>query len=120
MSWKEERFWFWLPRAAGIVFAAFLSMFALDVFETAHGFWQTALALSIHLIPAVVVVAVLIVAWRWEWAGAIIFAALAGAYMAMVLPVHPSWALGISGPLAAIAGMFLLSWIKRRRAAAVH
>ncbi|MFP5210692.1 MAG: hypothetical protein ACLGRW_15540 [Acidobacteriota bacterium] len=116
MNHGEGRFWFWLPRAASIVFAAFLSLFALDIFQVAHGFWQTALALSIHLIPSAVILAVLVVAWRWEWVGAIFFAALAAFYVAMVLPAHPSWALGISGPLVAIAGMFLLSWIKRREA----
>lgn len=118
MNHGEGRFWFWLPRTAAIIFAAFLSLFALDIFQLAHGFWQTALALSIHLIPSVVILAVLVVAWQWEWAGAILFALLAVVYMAMVLSSrHPSWALGISGPLLAIAGMFLLSWIKRREAA---
>ena len=32
---------FWTPRILGILFALFLSMFALDVFGEGYGFWGT-------------------------------------------------------------------------------
>jgi len=120
MNQAVGRLVFWLPRIMCIAFAVFVSLFALDVFQGGHGFWQTALAFSIHMIPTAVIVAVLIVAWRWEWVGAAIFATLAGCYMVMALPRHPSWVLGISGPLLSIAGLFLLSWIMRRGARAAR
>ena len=95
MNQAVGRLVYWLPRIMCIAFAVFVSLFALDVFQGGLGFWQTALLFSIHLIPTAVIVAVLIVAWRWEWVGAAIFATLAGCYMVMVLPRHPSWVLGI-------------------------
>jgi zinc transporter ZupT len=104
---------FWSPRILSIGFAVFVSLFALDVFQEAHGFRQTALALSIHLIPTAIIVAVLLVAWRWEWVGAVLYAAAAGCYMWRVLPAHPSWALVIAGPLLVVAALFLANWIWR-------
>ena len=43
---------FWTPRFFGVLFALFISMFALDVFGEGRGFWETTLALLMHLIPA--------------------------------------------------------------------
>ena len=75
MSNFSKRALFWTPRALSIAFIAFLSVFALDVFDEHLGFWQTALALAMHLIPVFVLIAVLVLAWRWEWIGAALFAA---------------------------------------------
>lgn len=88
-------------------------MFALDTFDEGHGLWQTALALSIHLVPSLLVVAVLVVAWRWEWVGALLYAMLATAYTVRVLPAHISWALTIALPMLVIAALFLMNWLKR-------
>lgn len=104
---------FWSPRILCIAFAVLVSLFALDVFHEAHGLQQTTLLLTIHMIPAAIVVAVLLVAWRWEWVGAVLFAAAAALYMARVLPTHPNWALTIAVPLLLIAALFLVSWLKR-------
>ena len=35
----------WTPRILGLLFAAFLSLFALDVFEQGYQGWETVLAL---------------------------------------------------------------------------
>lgn len=67
MSQVSGRLLFWTPRALSIAFVVFLSLFALDVFADGLGFWRTALALTMHLIPSFVLIAVLILAWRWEW-----------------------------------------------------
>jgi hypothetical protein len=103
MSRNLGRLLFWSPRVLTIAFAIFLCLFALDVFKEGHGFWQTAMALMVHLIPAAIIVAVLIVAWRWEWVGAVLFIAAAAFYAAKVLPRHPDWALAVAGPLVPIA-----------------
>lgn len=119
MSQKGKRLLFWLPRILAILFALFLSIFALDVFQEPRGFWRTALAFAIHLIPSATVVAMLAAAWRWEWMGTVLFALAAGLYAQQVLPRHPDWAAILCSPLLAIAALFLADWIAERRARAV-
>src|ERR1035441_5460691 len=112
---------FWTPRALSILFIAFLSLFALDVFDGRLGFWQTALALTMHLIPSFVLIAALVLAWRWEWIGAALYAAAGSLYVwwgvSMSRPVPPAmrliWILMIAGPAFVIAGLFLANWLKR-------
>lgn len=110
-----KRLLYWSPRVLSIGLAAFLSLFALDVFNEPQGFWLTGLALMIHLAPALLVVAMLIAAWRWEWVGALLFALLAAVYTRDVLPKHPDWAAIVSAPLLLIAALFLTDWIVRIR-----
>ena len=112
---------FWTPRILSIVFLAFLSLFALDVFGEHLGFWQTVLALAVHLIPVFALMVVLALAWRWEWIGAAFFAAAGLLYIAWVAsmsrPVPPAirveWAVVIAGPALVIAGLFLANWLRR-------
>jgi len=106
-----KRLLFWSPRVLGILFAIFLSLFALDVFSEGYGFGETILALLMHLIPTYLVVIALAVAWRWEWVGSILFIALASAYLAS--SGGGSWI--ISGPLFLIAILFLVNWLYRAR-----
>ena len=109
---------YWAPRGLCILFIAFLSMFALDVFQEGLGVWQTALALFMHLIPSFVMALILALAWRWEWIGA---AAFAGAALVFLfnMPRHlspqgrQSAALIIAGPVFVIAALFLANWMKR-------
>ena len=112
MTTFSKRLLFWTPRAVGIAFAIFLSWFALDVFGEGYGLWKTLLALSIHLVPACIVLAVLAIAWRWEWIGALGFAGLAAWYAKGVWHRHPDWVVGIAGPLLVLAALFLVNWLK--------
>ena len=114
MTKSSKRALFWSPRLLCILFAVFISLFALDVFSEARGFWQTALALSMHLIPTFVLVIVLLVSWRWEWVGAVMFTALAVLYM-FAAPRHVNWIayVCISGPLFLAGALFLLNWVRR-------
>ena len=116
MNTRLKRALFWTPRILGILFSIFLCMFSFDVFGEGLGFWETILALLMHLIPVYIVVIVLVVAWRWEWVGALLFIALAGFYVV--------WAWGrfdwsayavISGPLVLAGVLFLLNWIYRAK-----
>lgn len=52
---------FWTPRILCLLFAVFLSLFALDVFTEGYGFWKSILALLIHLIPTWIVLVILAV-----------------------------------------------------------
>ncbi len=51
---------------------AFISLFALDSFETGRTFWQNMGAFAIHLIPTFILLILLIVAWRRELTGGIL------------------------------------------------
>jgi len=94
----------------------FLSLFALDVFNEGYGFWETIIALLIHLVPVYIVAIVLVIAWRWEWVGAILFIALALFYLVLSWGrFHWSAYLGISGPLVLLGVLFMLNWIYREQ-----
>lgn len=105
-----ERILYWSPRVLSLAFVGFLSLFALDVFCEARPFWQTLLALGIHLIPSAVLLGVIALAWRWEWIGTLLFAAAGVAYWAAAAR-HPSWVLVISGPMFLVALLYLLNWV---------
>lgn len=118
MSTSRKRALFWAPRGIAILFAAVLSLFALDVFQENLGLWQALAAFAMHLVPVGVYLIILLLAWRWEWVGAVFFAGLAALYIA-TLPrqlstaVRINWVSVIAGPLVAIAALFLLGWWKR-------
>ncbi len=114
MNTSTKRVLFWTPRVLGILFAMFISLFALDVFSGGYGFWETILALLIHLVPTYIVVIALVIAWRWEWVGAILFIALAVFYVVWAWGRFPLVVyLSISGPLALVGVLFLFNWIYR-------
>jgi hypothetical protein len=104
----------WAPRIAGIATAGFLSLFALDAFGGTP-FLEALPAFLVHLTPALVVTAAVALAWRHPLIGAAAFAALASAY-AVVANGRADWIAAISGPLALVAGLFLVSGLRRRPA----
>ncbi len=122
MSATLERVLLWAPRVLAIFFIAFLSMFALDVFDEHLGFWPTVVALAMHLLPSILLIAALIVAWRHELIGSMLFAAAGVLYViwAVSVPrfvpisVRFNWMLTIAGPVFVIAILFLLNWRKHK------
>jgi hypothetical protein len=112
MTTPLKRFLFWTPRLLCLLFAAFISIFALDVFEGHHGFMETAVALAMHLIPTAALLLVLALSWRWEWVGAAIFPALGIFYLvAFAGRFHWSAYAFIAGPLFLLGTLFLINWI---------
>jgi hypothetical protein len=109
MSTITKRILFWTPRVLCILFALFLSLFALDVFSEGYGFGEAVLALLIHLVPTYLVVIALAIAWRREGVGAILFIALTVFYL--VVSRGEGWV--IAAPLLLIGVLFLLNWIFR-------
>ena len=102
---------YWVPRGLGILFAAFISIFALDVFGEGAGFWETLLALVMHLIPTAVVVVALVLSWRWEWLGVFLYTALGALYIQQFWGRFPwSTYLIIAGPLVLVGVLFLVDW----------
>ena len=111
MKRPVKRLLFWAPRILCILFAVWVSLFALDVFGEGYGFWETILALLMHLIPTGIIVVVLVISWRWEWVGGVLFTVLGALYLVM------SWGHGvvnpISGPLLLVGVLFLINWLYR-------
>lgn len=103
MNTKTKRVLYWLPRGLSILFALFISLFALDVFSEGYTFGETLIALFMHLIPTFIIVIALIIAWRWERVGAAIFFALALVYL--VMSEGEGWIL--AGPMLLVGVLFL-------------
>ncbi len=104
----------WTPRILGILYAAFVSLFALDVFGQGTSFSETIVGLLIHLVPTYIIVAALVVGWRWPVWGGIAFVASG---IAFNLFFQNEWAvtLLLTGPLFLIGALFLLdAWLEQR------
>ena len=71
----------WTPRIGVLIFAAFMSLFALDVFGQGSSLWETTVGLMMHLIPTALLLVVLLVAWRWPWVGGVAFLIVAGFFV---------------------------------------
>jgi hypothetical protein len=120
MSNLSKRALFWTPRALSILFIAFLSLFALDVFDGRHSLREMMTAFLIHQIPVFVLIISLILAWRWEWIGAVLYGAAGLLHIAWVLfiqthmppAMQPGAILLVAGPAMAISGLFLANWRK--------
>jgi len=113
MNRAAKRLLYWAPRVLCIVFAAFISTFAMDVFQKGVPVWQVALALLMHLLPTFLVLAVLALSWRREWVGGALFIALGVLYLlwARNKPFF-GWdvVLLIAAPLFLVGVLFLLDW----------
>jgi hypothetical protein len=106
----------WSPRVLLVAFALFLSVFALDVFGTRLGLWQTAVALFMHLLPTLLLLLLVALAWRRSWLGALVCLGLAVLYAATTgRRFHWSAIAAISGPLLLTALLYLASWTAQRR-----
>jgi hypothetical protein len=82
-----DKLLYWSPRVIGILAILFVSIFALDAFDSHHTVGEQILAFLIHLIPSFVLLLVLLVAWKWEFVGGIIFAAI-GLGMSPLIFMH--------------------------------
>jgi hypothetical protein len=114
MNPVARRTLYWAPRVLSILFAVFISLFALDVFGEHYRPAQLVVALAMHLIPIALVVVALVIAWRWEWVGAVLYFGLAVLYyVTMHTRARWDWYLIIAGPLVLVGLLFLLGWLKR-------
>lgn len=111
MKAKIKHVLVWAPRVLGVLFAIFISIFALDVFGEGYGFGEMLVALFMHLVPTFIVVIALIVAGRWEGIGAALFVAVGLLYL--VMSRAEGWI--IAGPLLVIGALFRVSRIVRRQ-----
>jgi hypothetical protein len=115
MKQPANRLLLWAPRVLAILFAAFISIFALDVFGEGYSFWETIVALVMHLVPTAVVLVALAIAWRWQRVGGLLFIALGLLYILIFREGDWIAYLLISGPLFLTGALFLLSgWYHAR------
>jgi hypothetical protein len=99
----------WAPRILCLGFAGFVSIFALDA--------GTPSAFLLHLLPALLVLFLLALAWRRELAGAVAFPLLGILYILWAWGRFPFVVyLVVAGPTFLVGGLFLASWVVRRRA----
>ena len=111
MKTPPKRLLYWTPRVLCILFALFISLFALDVFGEGYGLCMTVLALLMHLIPTAILLIALAISWRWEWVGGIVFPGLGALYLVMAWgQFHWPVYLTISGPLFLLGLLFLINW----------
>ena len=114
MSERSKRLLYWTPRILSLAFAAFTSIFALDVFELPVGPWEKLGAFAIHLIPTAFVLLALTVVWRREWIGAFVFPALALLHLVSKWgQLDPIAYIMIEGPLVVLGILFWLNWRDR-------
>ena len=90
---------FWLPRVLAIVFIAFISIFALDVF----GEPQWYLALFMHLIPSFILIILTVIAWNRLLIGGVLFL-VAGCVMAFFFHSLP-----LSVPVFVVGFLFIIT-----------
>lgn len=103
---------FWSPRLLTMLFALFLSMFAMDAFNGKAGFGEQIKDFLIHLIPTFLILSFLCMAWKWEAIGAVVYFGLAGWYVVSCWGKFPlSVYFIIALPLIIIASLFLVNWL---------
>ena len=108
MNYAKRSLLFWGATLLSVLFAAFISIFALDALDAGPNFWSIVFAFLIHLLPTAAVLVALTIAWRWEGIGAVIFIGLAVVYLVLAWgSVHWSAYALISGPLFLIGFLFL-------------
>jgi len=108
----------WSARVLSLCFAAFISVFALDIFEENKSFWETALGLLIHLTPTYLVLLILIIAWNKPWIGAVVYTFLGLLYIVVAWGDFDWTAyVFISGPLFLMGILYFISWkqLKQQR-----
>ena len=111
MTRLSMRLLFWTPRVITILFALFVSLFAMDVFNEGRGLWETVAILAVHLIPTALLLLILAISWRWEWIGGLLFIALGVFYVIWTWGRFP-WVtyLVMAGIPVLVGLLFLLNW----------
>jgi hypothetical protein len=114
MNTTTRKTLYWTPRVLAIVFVLFISLFAFDVFDGQYSFWETVLALFMHLLPSIILTITIAIAWRWEWVGTLFFAGWSIFYVATFRDFPVSVYVIIAGIPFLIGILFLVDWIYRK------
>ena len=107
----NKRFLCWLPRILGILFALFISIFALDAFGEGIPFPEAIVGFLIHLVPTYIIIVILLIAWKQELAGGILFIFAGVFYMVSMHNLHWSAYLLIGRPPILIGILFITAYL---------
>ncbi|MFC1622520.1 hypothetical protein ACFL1Y_00800 [Patescibacteria group bacterium] len=107
---KFSKTLFWLPRILTILFIAFISLFALDVFWEDWPWYEKIIGFLMHLIPSFVLIGLLILSWKKEKLGGWLFILL-GLIFTVFFKTYIEWQIFalISGPPLLVGILFLIS-----------
>lgn len=115
MSRGLKRVVVWGPRVLGLLFVAFISLFALDVFEEGVRLTDALIGLAIHLIPTYLILIGIAAGWKRPVWGGVILVGLAA--VAMEFFDRPAGFIMVI-PLLVVGALFVLSgWSQRRQEA---
>ncbi|MCA9733231.1 MAG: hypothetical protein H6696_08600 [Deferribacteres bacterium] len=120
----SNKIFYWLPRILCVLAVLFISLFALDAFQSGRTIWQQLGDFAFHLIPTYILLLFLFVAWRWELIGGIIFMVIGLAFSPLVF-MHNfkmnhsiSMSLGIitmiTFPFILVGILFMISHYKKK------
>lgn len=125
MTKKINKYVYWPPRILSILFVLFISVFAFDVFDSGYTFWETVLALFMHLLPSFILAGVIWISWKREVVGGAVFIAFGIAYIARTIgqfaqysnkwyiPIMKS--MPLAGPALLIGVLFLINWKQKNK-----
>lgn len=117
MNRTSQRLAYWVPRALGIAFAVFVSLFALDAFSQNLPLVQELAAFVMHLLPTAIVLLLLAFAWKHEGAGGAAFIAVGLVYLWITWLEFALFVdLLISGPAILVGLLFVADSLLRRNA----
>lgn len=108
---KRHGWLFWAPRILLIVFALFLMIFSLDIFDDASSAGEIAIGLFMHNLPSLFLFVLLWLSWKHDLAGAVVFMVL-GAVCVVGAIASLASVMAISGqfnPLFLIGSVVFLS-----------
>jgi len=123
MDKKINKFIYWTPRIASILFIIFLSLFSLDIFGQGYSFSETIIGLFMHNIPVFILLIIIIISWKYEIVGGVAFILAGLLYTAMIIMnairgsfewYMISWILTIAGPAFIVGILFIINWMQKR------
>ncbi len=111
---RESNRMCWAARVVAIIYIAFISIFAFDVFGEGRGMLATMIGFIICLTPSIVLAIILVFAWRYEKIGGALFI-IAGIIFTIFFNTYKDIMtfLIISGPVFLVGILFLINSMKR-------
>jgi hypothetical protein len=100
----------WTPRVIALIIITFITLFAFNGFVPVSSLFRNTLALTIGLLPAIILLLALILAWFFKLAGGITYIIL-GIAMSFFFRIYSDELtfLTLSSPVLAVGILFVLS-----------